>query len=140
TLISSENAGLKIGEFIYGTDGKGAENLIIKNGGIRNRFKKGSDILDDKNNFVTNDDYLYMNGSEIFKFTAENVPKLVDKVLERNRMNHSDIDLYIFHQANRYMLDFIRKKLKIEPEKFFYYLEKCGNTVSSTIPIALNEA
>jgi 3-oxoacyl-[acyl-carrier-protein] synthase-3 len=81
-----------------------------------------------------------MNGQEIFKFTAGNVPVLINDVLEKNSLGSNDIDLYIFHQANKYMLDFIRRKIGIPESKFFYYLENCGNTVSSTIPIALKEA
>jgi 3-oxoacyl-[acyl-carrier-protein] synthase-3 len=140
TLVSSERDGFKIGDFIYGTDGSGAENLIVKNGALKNKFEKGTDIINDENEFVRNDDYLYMNGHEIFKFTAANVPVLIKQVLEKNNLAEQDIDLYVFHQANKYMLDFIRKKIKIPEEKFFYFLENCGNTVSSTIPIALKEA
>jgi 3-oxoacyl-[acyl-carrier-protein] synthase-3 len=140
TLISSELKGLEIGEFVYGTDGSGAENLIVKNGGLKNKNSHASDIMNDENEFLRNDDYLYMNGQEIFKFTSGSVPTLVKQVLEKNKLTDENIDMYIFHQANRYMLDFIRKKIKIPENKFFYFLENCGNTVSSTIPIALKEA
>jgi 3-oxoacyl-[acyl-carrier-protein] synthase-3 len=51
-----------------------------------------------------------------------------------------EVDLFIFHQANRYMLDHLRKRMKLDPKKFFVYMEACGNTVSSTIPIALKAA
>ncbi len=140
TLVSSQLSGLKLGNFVYGTDGSGAKNLMVKNGAVRNRFKTGMDIRNQENEFLQNDDYLYMNGAEIFKFTATNVPMLVKQVLEHNAITMKEIDLYIFHQANKYMLDFIRKKIGIEEDKFFYFIENCGNTVSSTIPIALQEA
>jgi 3-oxoacyl-[acyl-carrier-protein] synthase-3 len=81
-----------------------------------------------------------MNGSEIFNFTLENVPLLVKDTLIKNELNQSDVRLFIFHQANKYMMNFLRKKIKIEEEKFYYCLERLGNTVSSTIPIALYEA
>jgi 3-oxoacyl-[acyl-carrier-protein] synthase-3 len=55
-------------------------------------------------------------------------------------LQKEDINLFVFHQANKHMLNFLRRKIKIEDEKFYYYLEKVGNTVSSTIPIALKEA
>lgn len=55
-------------------------------------------------------------------------------------MEKEDIDLFVFHQANKYMLDFLRKKIKIAPEKFYNCLANYGNTVSNTIPIALREA
>jgi 3-oxoacyl-[acyl-carrier-protein] synthase-3 len=81
-----------------------------------------------------------MNGSEIFNFTLENVPKLVEETLVKNSLSQIDIDLFVFHQANKYILEFLRKKIGIQVEKFFYYVENVGNTVSSTIPIALVEA
>jgi 3-oxoacyl-[acyl-carrier-protein] synthase-3 len=65
---------------------------------------------------------------------------LVTNVLERNKLEKEHIDLFIFHQANAYMLEFLRKKLKIDKDRFFLYLSDVGNTVSSTIPIALCEA
>jgi len=85
-------------------------------------------------------DYLFMNGSEIFNFTLEAVPVLVEDTLIKNLILKDDVDMFVFHQANKYMLNFLRKKLKIEEEKFYYFLENVGNTVSSTIPIALYEA
>jgi 3-oxoacyl-[acyl-carrier-protein] synthase-3 len=140
TLVSSELNGLEIKKFVYGTDGAGAENLIVRNGGVKNRYTKSADIRNEENEFLRNDAYLYMNGQELFKFTAANVPSLVQNVLKKNEINDAEIDLYIFHQANKYMLEFVRKKIGIEKDKFFYFLEDCGNTVSSTIPIAYYEA
>jgi 3-oxoacyl-[acyl-carrier-protein] synthase-3 len=81
-----------------------------------------------------------MNGSEIFNFTLEAVPLLVDDVLRKNDMQKENINLFVFHQANKHMLHFLRKKIKIEESKFYYCMENFGNTVSSTIPIALKES
>ncbi len=81
-----------------------------------------------------------MNGQEIFVFTLTKVPLMIAEVLKKNGMRKEDIDLFVFHQANQYMLDHLRKKLKIEKEKFFNNLAQVGNTVSSTIPIALCDA
>jgi len=122
-----------------GTDGSGAENLIVKTGGIRNRELKNDLGFDEGGNPVCSDN-LFMKGTEIFNFTLETVPDLVTRTLAANNMKQEDIDLFVLHQANRYMLEFLRKKLRIEPEKFYYYMEKVGNTVSSTIPIALKAA
>lgn len=140
TLISNEGSGLIIKELVYGTDGRGAENLIVKNGGIRNRNAKGSDHRNEEGQYISNDDFLYMNGAEIFKFTAENVPALVAEVLGKNQLELKNINLFVFHQANKFMLEFVRKKIGIPEDLFFYFLDHCGNTVSSTIPIALSEA
>jgi 3-oxoacyl-[acyl-carrier-protein] synthase-3 len=65
---------------------------------------------------------------------------LVDKTLAVNNMKQEETDLFVFHQANKYMMEFLRKKLKIDAAKFYYCMEKTGNTVSSTIPIALKAA
>jgi 3-oxoacyl-[acyl-carrier-protein] synthase-3 len=85
-------------------------------------------------------DHLYMNGTEIFSFTLETVPLLVENIMENNALTKDDINLFVLHQANKYMMDFLRKKMKIDLAKFYYCLENVGNTVSSTIPIALKEA
>lgn len=114
--------------FVYGTDGRGANNLIVKNGGMRNKLNGSPD------------DYLFMNGAEIFSFAIKIVPDLVNQVLSQHNLHISDIDLFIFHQANKFMLETLRKKMSIPEEKFYYFMETIGNTVSSTIPIALSEA
>jgi 3-oxoacyl-[acyl-carrier-protein] synthase III len=138
TLISVEGFA-EIGEFCMGTDGSGAEHLIMKTGAARNPEKSNKVEFDENNNPVS-PDYIYMNGSEIFSFTLEAVPELVKKTLEKNKLHKDDIDLFIFHQANKYMLDFLRKKIKIEEKKYYNCLSEVGNTVSSTIPIAICEA
>lgn len=81
-----------------------------------------------------------MNGPEIFNFTIEKIPSLVYKTLERNNITLDNIDYVIFHQANKFILDYLRKKLKISPEKFYQNMENSGNTVSVTIPIAIKDA
>jgi 3-oxoacyl-[acyl-carrier-protein] synthase-3 len=139
TLISTDGLA-KIGDFELGTDGSGAANLIVKNGAFRNRLLAGTDELDEAGNFVKNDNNLYMNGPEIFSFTAKSVPIMVENILQKSNLSMDDVDLFVFHQANEYMLNFIRKKIGIPQEKFYLFLRNCGNTVSSTIPIALSEA
>lgn len=114
TLIDVDMAS-RIGAFSFGTDGAGAERLIVRDG------------------------TLFMDGPEIFNFTLDIVPKTMDDVLDRNNLTHGDIDLYVFHQANKFMLDTIRKVNGLPRDKFYINLEKTGNTVSSTIPIALKQ-
>jgi 3-oxoacyl-[acyl-carrier-protein] synthase-3 len=132
TLISLDGFG-EICDFSLGTDGSGASNLIVKYGGLRHSYLKG--IAEDKR-----DSYLYMEGSEIFNFTIASVPELVRNTLEKNNLKIEDINKFIFHQANRFMLNHLRKKIGIEEAAFLYYMESCANTVSSTIPIVLYEA
>jgi len=138
TLVSTGGYA-EIGNFSIGTDGKGAENLIIKSHGCR--YPQAIDDLhfDESGNPVSSD-YFYMNGPEIFNFTLERVPPLVDDILHKNEMEKPDIRLFIFHQANKYMLDFLRDMLDIEEENFYCYLSEVGNISSSTIPMAMYHA
>lgn len=134
-LISKESGLCSMDHFVFGTDGSGAENLIVKRGGLRFPKTPHSDKED-----LDSGNYLYMNGPEIFSFTIKAVPKLIQQTLNKASLKIDDIDLFVFHQANRYMLEHLRKKIGIPEEKFFIFMENCGNTVSSTIPIALKEA
>lgn len=142
TLLTAENCQAPlIGPFVYGTDGRGGPNLIVPTGGIRCPRTAASAVMttDDGGN-VRSRDNLFMNGPEIFNFTLEAVPRSVRDLLDKAGLRQEDIDLFVFHQANRYMLEHLRKRLRIPPEKFQVYLAHCGNTVSSTIPIALKHA
>lgn len=139
TVVSSEGMS-EIGNFQLGTNGEGANNLIIKTGGMRHPEKANDLFFDEKNGNPISSDHLYMDGSEIFAFTLLNVPKLIKHTLAKNELTREDIHLYVLHQANKYMLDFLKKKCKIEDDKFYYYIEQVGNTVSNSIPIALVEA
>ena len=138
SLISKDNYGI-IEEFSLGSDGSGAKNLIIKNGAAKFPDATGKSEYDN-DNFLKNDSNLYMNGKEIFMFTSTAVPKLINECLNKNNLLIAQVDLFIFHQANLYMLNYMRRKIKIPKEKFYIYLENVGNTVSSTIPIALDHA
>ena len=114
-MLVDEGVAAKIGAFSFGTDGSGAEKLIVRDG------------------------KLFMDGPDIFNFTLDVVPKTMEDVLAKNNLAHSDIDLYVFHQANKFMLDTIRKVNGLPRDKFYVNLETTGNTVSSTIPIALKQ-
>jgi 3-oxoacyl-[acyl-carrier-protein] synthase-3 len=118
-----------IGPFVFGTDGKGKDNLIVPAGGLRRRL-----------NGAGSDGHLSMNGPEIFTFTLQAVPRAVHDLLARAGKTMGEVDAFVFHQANRYMLEHLRDKLGIPPEKFVVEMAHCGNTVSSTVPIALKEA
>lgn len=138
TVVSFEGFA-EIGEFVLGTKGKGAEYLMIKTGAARNPER--INIVDyDEGGNPKSPDYLFMDGQEIFMFTLMTVPKMIKQVLIKHELEMDDIDLFVFHQANKYMLDHLRGKLKIEEEKFFVNIGNIGNTVSSTIPIALVDA
>lgn len=138
TLISTTGFA-EIGDFVLGTDGSGYEQLIVKSGASRTP-QALNDIQYDENNHPTSSDHLFMNGPDIFTFTIERVPTMVRGLMEKSGLTKEDINLFIPHQANLYILEFLRKKMKIEKEKYYINLANFGNTVSSTIPIALCEA
>ena len=94
----------------------------------------------DENGNPHSSDHLFMDGKAIFDFTVKAVPPMINEVLSKNGLTKDGVDMYVFHQANKYMINFLRKLIMIDKEKFYVYLEKVGNTVSSTIPIALCEA
>ncbi len=81
-----------------------------------------------------------MNGPEIFNFTLKTVPAAMTQLLEKSGRTLDEIDHFVFHQANQFMLERLRSKARIPTEKFVLDMEDCGNTVSSTIPIALARA
>lgn len=138
TIVSTEGVA-EIGDFVLGTDGEGAENLIVKTGGSR-QPEKANDLHFDEGGNPLSSDFLYMNGTEIFNFTLQSVPPLVNDTLTANKISFDDVNLFVFHQANKYIMNFMRKKIKISEEKFYYCLKHYGNTVSSTLPIALYHA
>ncbi len=137
-LISTEGFA-KIGKFVFGTDGGGAEHIIIKTGAARHPQPMNDLIFDESGNPISSD-YFYMDGGEVFQFTMIRVPKLVQQLLLKNELELEDISLFVFHQANRYIMNFMRQKIGIPEEKFYYCLRNVGNTVSSTLPIALYHA
>lgn len=140
TLVTAAPAAA-LGPFVFGTDGKGAEQLIVPTGGMRApRTAESAVEYTDGSGNVRSRDHLFMDGGEIFAFTLNAVPKAVRQLLDRTGLTLDQIDLFVFHQANQYMLETLRKQLKIAPERFYIHLKECGNTVSSTIPIALAEA
>ena len=76
----------------------------------------------------------------MFFYTASTIPELIQSTLKSNNVALEEIGLFVFHQANEFMLQAVRKRCNIPEEKFFIHLKDCANTVSSTIPIALNVA
>ena len=140
TLIVGREQESLIGPFVYGTDGGGAENLIVPTGGMRRALVPQAPLVpDDSGNARTVND-LYMNGAEIFSFTLRMVPQAVRQLLTKAGIEQEAVDLFVFHQANRFMLDHLRRKLQIPATKFVIAMDQVGNTVSSSIPIALCQA
>lgn len=140
TYISKDAPGMAIGEFVFGTDGDGFDNLIVRNGGAKHRGASGGTIYNQDGSFQSDDNFLRMNGPAIFAFASKEVPRLVQRLMSKEEIALGEVDRFVFHQANRYMMEHLRRRLKIPLEQFTVEMEKFGNTVSSSIPIALKES
>jgi 3-oxoacyl-[acyl-carrier-protein] synthase-3 len=137
-LTAAEHASL--GPFVYGTDGAGARNLMVPAGGLRQPQTAETAIAteDDSGNLRSQGN-LFMAGSEIFTFTLAAVPQSVHALLQKSGISLEQVNLFVFHQANRFMLENLRKRMHIPAEKFHVNMAHCGNTVSTTIPIELKD-
>jgi 3-oxoacyl-[acyl-carrier-protein] synthase-3 len=138
TLIGHN--GHAIGDFDLGTDGSGKNALIIPSSGARLSRSEATAKEYEDNGSIRSQDNLFMDGAEVFNFSIRVVPQSVKNVLEKHNLALADIDLFVFHQANKFMLDYLRKKINIPREKFYVNMQDIGNTVSATIPIALKRA
>lgn len=136
-LISTEGMA-EIGDFSLGTDGSGAEKLIVRTGAARYGKPTGKSEVDDEGH-TRYDDYLYMDGGGIFNFTLDAVPAMMKDILAKNSLTNDGVDYYVFHQANKFMLNTIRKVCVLPKDKFYVNLEETGNTVSSTVLIAMKQ-
>lgn len=135
TFVSTDGFA-EIGEFVIGTDGNGAENLIVKTGGARHKKPMNDLKFDDFGNPFSSDN-LFMDGPAILNYSLDSIPQLVKDVLEKNDLTMEDINLHVYHQANIFLANLERRKLRIPQDRYYCNIEHVGNTVSSTIPIAL---
>lgn len=132
--------GMKIGSFALGTDGTGRDLLMIPSGGMRTPRSKETSKEKNAGGNIRSGEQLFMDGTGIFEFTIREVPKNVEQILQKEGLTNQEIDLFIFHQANKFMLDYLRKTMNIEKDRFYMNFSDIGNTVSATIPIAMKRA
>ena len=130
------------GGFEYGTDGSRADMLIVEAGGSRLAKSDETRVVRDAKGVVHSQEQLYMDGVGIFNFSLNVVAPFVDRLVRDARAKGFEIDAFLFHQANKFMLDSMLQTFteRIESSKFYNNVETRGNTVSSTIPIALIDA
>lgn len=110
------------------SDGAGFNDMIIEAGGFRNRFS------DDPKKYCVR-----MNGASIFNFTIKRVPPLVTDTLEYSGTRLDEVDYYIFHQSNQFIIKHLIKKLKIPDGKVPLTLAEFGNTGGSSIPLTITK-
>ena len=139
TAVEYKNKKNKI-YFCLGTDGKGYENLIVPAGSFRkpSNIETKKRVLMNDNNIRSKED-LFMNGGKIFEFTIERVEPMIKKVLSLLKWNYTNVDYFIFHQANKFMLDHLVSKMDIPKEKASYSIEKFGNTSCASIPLCITD-
>ena len=120
------------------TDGKGFGTIIVPDGGFRNFYSDTSQIYNEyedgskRNNLQT-----YMDGAAVFTFGITKGPRSISALSEKFLINLDEIDYFVFHQANKFMIEKIRKKIKVSPDKVPYSLDEFGNTSCSSIPLTM---
>lgn len=137
-LVGLEDSLEGIHSFVFGTDGSGADKLIVPAGGARNPVTRTvqQTSCDEYGNVRTNYN-LYMDGAGISSFALSVVPPMIDEILSKSSCSKQDVSYYVFHQANNFMLEFLRKKCGLMDSPFWINMENYGNTVSSSIPLAI---
>ncbi len=139
TVISSDKRGARIVATEVGTDGSGCNNLIVPIGGARRRCStEPPHEFCDENGSIRSAANLFMDGPEVFAFTLKRVPTLVAHLLEKTGLVAEEVDTYVFHQANAFMNEHLRTKMRLPKEKVPLLLSDVGNTVSNTIPLTLS--
>ena len=135
TLIEKGDYGSST--FILNTDGSG-EDAIKIHAGMRNPVTADSCVeREQEDGNVRNDLEVFMDGMDVFNFAISKVPKCVKQLLSETDHTIDDVDYLVFHQANRFMMDFFVKKLKIAPDRVPYCIGKYGNTSSTSIPLTV---
>ncbi len=121
------------------TDGLGYKAIIIPDGGIRNFASRehSFEYEDISEGISRNRLHIALDGLEVFNFSLREVAPNVRALLEYSGRSMEEIDCFVMHQANRLMNESIRKKLKIEPEKYPYSIGRFGNTSSASIPLTI---
>jgi len=123
--------------FLLYTDGSGMDTLKI-HAGMRNPITPQSCVeREQEDGNIRNDLEVFMDGMDVFNFAISKVPKSIKMLLAETGKTIDDVDYLVFHQANRFMMDFFVKKLKISPECVPYCINKYGNTSSASVPLTI---
>jgi 3-oxoacyl-[acyl-carrier-protein] synthase-3 len=141
TLVGgSQSTAPRIGPFITGTDGSLASCLTVPSGGFRlKRSDQTAKEQIDTTGSVRTDDHLFMDGQAIFSFALNKVPAAIKLLLAKAQITADSVDWWVFHQANRFMLENLALCCAIPESKMVYAMETVGNTVAASIPLAIEE-
>jgi 3-oxoacyl-[acyl-carrier-protein] synthase-3 len=119
-------------DFEHEIDGSGGGALFMPAGGSRQ--PPSHETVDQRLHYVKQD------GRTVFKFAVRKTEEIARRILERNHLQPSDLDLFVSHQANRRIIEAASEALEIERDKVVINIERFGNTTAATIPLALNDA
>ena len=126
-VTASENRGIQ--DFIQFSDGAKGEALLCDAKPLRNLFARQEPAQE----------FVKMDGQEVFKFAVRRVSESIDQLLERNGLTAGDIGCYVLHQANARIIASVIKHLKADADKFPMNVERCGNTSGASVPLLLDE-
>lgn len=128
------------GEAVFSlhSDGSGSDIMMVPYGGFRNpSCEEGLKLVKDASGDIRSGEHFRMKGMDVFNFGMRVEPKDVKCLLEEAGLDIDQLDLLIFHQANRFMTEFYTRKLKLSPDKTPYCLKQFGNTSSASIPLTI---
>jgi 3-oxoacyl-[acyl-carrier-protein] synthase-3 len=131
-LEPSENDSLGMIDFIHEVDGSGGCSLYMPGGGSLN--PSTHETVDQKMHYV------HQDGQAVFKFAVRKQTELCEKILERNGIKASDIDVFVAHQANKRIINATADRLGLRPESVVINIDRYGNTTAGTIPLAMDTA
>lgn len=137
TLVTQSNKAMG---FNIKSDGSGADRLIVPAGGFRMPISEETSKLEwdeDKNGRTKND--LFMDGMAIFNFAISKVHRNINLLIEEMSWAKEDVGIYALHQANNFMVSYVRKKLKVAEELVPLNVKNWGNTGPATIPLLLSD-
>jgi len=139
--ILCEDDGRGVLDIILSSKGENFDVFYIPAGGCKTpKSDRTKQVSVDHSGNIRNLENIHMNGFAVWQFISKKVSEQINKLLKRNHLTIDDIDLFIFHQASKLTIDSLVKTLGIDKAKVFMNIECVGNTVSSSIPIALKDA
>lgn len=138
-FVVEKNESSKVHSYLFGNDGSQSDRIIIKDGEARNVFNASSEKAKINRFKETQyDGFFYQNGAGVFRFTLDRVPQMIDDILSKANYTKDDIDLFILHQPNVFMVKTLAKFAKLPTEKVIIDVEDYGNTGNVSIPILLH--
>lgn len=124
--------------FQLGTDGSGAPHLKIPAGGYRRpSTEETRQRISREDGGIRSEEELWMNGAEVFAFTLQRIPTLIQSTLEEASCSIEDLDAVVSHQANRFLLKHLGRRMKLQPQQLPINLDRYGNTSVASIPLAM---